>query len=82
MRRNSRVTGECRSVNRQLETAISGSLFFVGIRRLFVRCFLVSRDASVVAVEDQLCVRGLGLSSFSEVILVSSRFCLCIDDAV
>ena len=39
-------------------------------------------DASVVAVEDQLCVRGFGLSSFCEVILVSSRFCLCIDDVV
>ena len=32
-------------------------------------------DASLVAVEGQLCVRGFGLSSFCEVILVSSRFC-------
>ena len=32
-------------------------------------------DASVVAVEDQLCVRGFGLSSFCEVFLVSLRFC-------
>ena len=37
-------------------------------------------DASVVAVEDQLCVLGFGLSSFCEVIRVSLRSCLCIDD--
>ena len=42
LRRNSSVTGECGSVNRQLETAISGSLFFSGTWLLFVRCFLVS----------------------------------------
>ena len=31
-------------------------------------------DASVVAVEDQLVVRGFGLTLFCEVILVSSAF--------
>ena len=45
-------------------------------------CFLVSLGASVVAVEGQLCVRGFGSSSFCEVILVSLRFYLCIDDVV
>ena len=40
-----------------------------------MRLFRGVSDASVVAVEDQLCVRGFGLSSFCEVILVSSRFC-------
>ena len=52
----------------------------VGTRRLFVRLFLGFSDASVVAVEGHLCVRGFGLSSFCEVVLGSLRFCLCIDD--
>ena len=54
----------------------------VGTRRCVVRLFRGVFGASVVAVEDQLCVRGFGLSSFCEVILVSSSFCLCIDDVV
>ena len=40
-----------------------------------MRLFLGVSDASVVAVEGQLCVRGLGLSSFCEVFLGSWRFC-------
>ena len=36
LRRNSMVTCECRSVNRKLESTISGSLFFSGTRLVFV----------------------------------------------
>ena len=54
----------------------------VGICRFVVRLFRGVFGASVVAVEDQLCMQGFGLSSFCEEILVSSRFCLSIDDVV
>ena len=36
LRRNSMVTCECRSVNRKLESTISGILFFSGTRLVFV----------------------------------------------
>ena len=46
LRRNSMVTCECRSVNRKLESTISGISFFSGTRLVFVDllcvCFLVS----------------------------------------
>ena len=41
MRWISRVTGACCSVNRKLETAISGSLFFSGTWLVFVDCLCV-----------------------------------------
>ena len=70
LRRNSMVTCECRSVNRKLESTISGILFYqwdvVGTRRLFVRLFLGFSDASVVAVEGQLCVQGFGCHLFAK----------------
>ena len=85
MRRISRVTGECRSVNRKLESTISGSLFFSGTRLVFVDLLSV-----VPWCRGCKCGRGgrpvvrarVRLSSFCEVILVSLRFCLCIDDVV
>ena len=41
----------------------------VGIRRCVVRLFLGVSDASVVAVEGQLCVRGLGCHLFAKCFL-------------
>ena len=85
LRRNSMVTGECCSVNRKLESTISGSLFFSGTRLVFVDLLSV-----VPWCRGCKCGRGgrpvvharVRLSSFCEVILVSLRFCLCIDDVV
>ena len=65
LRRNSRVTGACCSVNRIGNGHAGQMLFSVGRGWCSSMCCALFRgvfDASVVAVEDQLCVRGFGLS--------------------
>ena len=64
LRRISWVTGGCCSVNRKLVTTISGRRFFIRTWLVFVELSCVVSWCRVVAVEDQLCMRGLGCHLF------------------